>query len=126
MTDKDQTDFSTVQKDKRSNLRVPMIVEKLPCGDGHNTFFGYARNLSCGGMFIATVNPREPGEQFDLTVRLPPAAGLTLSCRCEVVWRRNFERGGKYPPGMGLRFLDLPQEAAILLERWLNGIASRE
>jgi uncharacterized protein (TIGR02266 family) len=95
-------------------------VEKLSCSDGRRTFFGYARNISCGGLFVATVNPREPGEQFDLQVTLPPAAQLTLRCRCEVVWKRHFERKGKHEPGMGLRFLDLPQECAEALERWLH------
>jgi uncharacterized protein (TIGR02266 family) len=107
------------QKDQRCALRVPLIVEKLPCGDGRKSFFGYARNISCGGLFIATVNPREPGEQFDLQVTLPASAALTLSCRCEVVWKRHFEPGSKFEPGMGLRFLDLPQETAEELERWL-------
>ncbi len=109
------------QKDPRSSLRVPLIVEKLPCGDGRRTFFGYARNISCGGLFIATVNPREPGEQFDLQVTLPAAEPFVLQCRCAVVWKRLFEQGGKYPPGMGLRFIDLAPEGIAALERWIAG-----
>jgi uncharacterized protein (TIGR02266 family) len=108
---------------QRRNLRVPLIVEKLPCGDGRKTFFGYARNISRSGLFIATVNPRAPGDQFDLQVSLPTTAGFTLRCRCEVVWRRLFEQGRKHDPGMGLRFLDLPEECAAALELWLQGIA---
>jgi uncharacterized protein (TIGR02266 family) len=115
--------YSAEQKDQRSNLRVPLIVEKLPCGDGHRTFFGYARNISRGGLFVATVSPREPGEQFDLQVTLPHAAQLTLRCRCEVVWKRRFEQKGKHEPGMGLRFLDLSPECADALERWLRSLA---
>jgi uncharacterized protein (TIGR02266 family) len=112
------------QKNLRRRLRVPLIVEKLACGDGRKTFFGYARNLSSGGLFIATVSPREPGDQFDLQVALPAAAGFTLNCRCEVVWKRHFERGQKHEPGMGLRFLDLPAETVQALEHWLQGIAA--
>lgn len=118
-----ETGYPVKQQDQRSNLRVPLIVEKLPCGDGRRTFFGYARNISRGGLFIATVSPREPGEQFDLQVTLPPAARLTLNCRCEVVWKRPFQRGGKYEPGMGLRFLDLPPESVAALELWLRSFA---
>mgnify|MGYP001134305355 CR=1 FL=1 len=114
-----EENYSAEQKDQRRALRVPLIVEKLPCGDGRKTFFGYARNLSRGGVFIPTVNPRQPGEQFNLQITLPPAAGFTLECRCEVVWRRCYERDGKYEPGMGLRFLDLSQQAGEQLERWL-------
>jgi hypothetical protein len=108
---------------QRCNLRVPLIVEKLPCGDGRKTFFGYARNISCSGLFIATVNPRQPGDQFDLQMSLPPSAGLVLRCRCEVVWRRLFEQGRKNEPGMGLRFLDLSADAAEELAAWLQNLA---
>jgi len=116
---------SGVQKNKRSTLRTPLIIEKIPCGDGRRTFFGYARNLSRGGVFIPTVSPREPGEQFDLHMTLPASAGFTLRCRCEVVWLRRFERDAKFEPGMGLRFLDLPEKTADALERWLATLPSR-
>ena len=119
MDQENRPPYAAEQKDQRRTLRVPLIIEKLPCGDGRKTFFGYARNLSRGGVFIPTVNPREPGEQFDLQVTLPPAAGFSLECRCEVVWRRRFERGGKCEPGMGLRFVDLSPEIADRLEKWL-------
>jgi uncharacterized protein (TIGR02266 family) len=120
MTQDDRPAYPVEQKDQRSTLRVPLIVEKLPCGDGRKTFFGYARNISRGGLFIATVNPREPGEQFDLHVSFPASSQITLHCRCEVMWKRRFEQGGKFDPGMGLRFLDLPRETAEALERWLS------
>lgn len=112
--------YANEQKDLRSSLRVPLIVEKLPCGDGRKTFFGYARNISCGGLFIATVSPREPGDRFDLQITLPPPGGAVLHCRCEVVWKRHFERGGKCDPGMGLRFLDLSAETRAVLENWIH------
>lgn len=113
-----------IQKDKRRNLRVPLIVEKIPCEDGRRSFFGYARNLSRSGVFISTVSPRTPGEQFDLHLRLPASAGFNVNCRCEVVWQRRFARDARYEPGMGLRFLDLPEEAAEALERWLASLPS--
>lgn len=118
--------YPVEQKDLRSNLRVPLIVEKLPCGDGRKTLFGYARNISCGGVFIATVSPREPGEQFDLQVTFPAPEPFIVQCRCEVVWRRRFERGGKYEPGMGLRFLDLPQESRDAIDRWIQRLVERK
>ena len=122
MTQQEKSTYLAEQKDKRRTLRVPLIVEKIPCGDGRRTFFGYASNLSRGGIFISTVNPRDPGEQFDLHVKLPPAAGFPLHCHCVVVWRRKLAEGRNLQPGMGLRFLDLSQETADSLERWLNSI----
>jgi len=114
------TPDTATQKDPRRQLRVPLIVERVPCGDGRKTFFGYARNLSCGGVFIATVNPREPGDRFDLQMTLPANSPVTLQCHCEVVWKRLFTQGGKYEPGMGLRFLDLAPDTTAQLERWLQ------
>lgn len=124
MDDGKRPEYPVEQKDQRSKLRVPLIVEKLSCNDGRKTFFGYARNISCGGVFIATVSPREPGERFDLQLTFPPPAPFVLQCRCEVIWKRRFERGGKYEPGMGLRFLDLPPESAAELERWIDRLAA--
>lgn len=118
--------YANEQKDLRSSLRVPLIVEKLPCGDGRKTFFGYARNISCGGLFIATVSPREPGDRFDLQLTLPPPSGAVLHCRCEVVWKRHFERGGKFEPGMGLRFLDLSAESRAVLEAWISRLPAAQ
>lgn len=125
MTPEGSSPYPAQQKNKRRTLRTPLIIEKIPCGDGRRTFFGYARNLSRGGVFIPTVSPREPGDQFDLHVSLPEAAGFVLCCRCEVVWQRRFERDSKFEPGMGLRFLDLNDDTADALERWLATLPVR-
>lgn len=124
MAQENNPGYTKEQKDQRRCLRVPLIVEKLPCGDGRRTFFGYARNISRGGLFIATVSPREPGDQFDLQVTFPPPHAFVLHCRCEVIWKRLFAREGKYGPGMGLRFLDLPPEQAEALARWIESVAA--
>ena len=110
--------------DKRMHLRKPLLVLKARLDDGRKAFFGYARNISRGGMFIASVNPREPGEQFDLEANFPPL-GLTLACRCEVVWKRTYTKKSTLEPGMGLRFLDLPEEIADTLNDWVeaNGVS---
>jgi uncharacterized protein (TIGR02266 family) len=113
--------YPVEQKNLRRALRSPLIVEKLPCGDGRKTFFGYAKNISRGGLFIATVNPREPGDQFDLELLLPAPNSLLIRCRCEVVWKRVFERKGKFEPGMGLRFLDLPEATGEAIDLWVRG-----
>ncbi len=104
---------------KRLHLRKPLMVLKAKLDDGRKPFFGYARNISRSGMFIASVNPRNPGEQFDIEANLPPL-GLTLVCRCEVVWKRTYAKKSTLEPGMGLRFLDLPEEVAEIISRWVE------
>ena len=120
MTENETPDHSETQKNQRNNLRAPLIVEKIPCEDVQKTFFGYAKNISSGGLFIATVKPREPGESFIIEFTLPNPAKTRIHCNCEVVWKRHFERKGQFEPGMGLKFLDLPPEKAELIDAWVK------
>jgi uncharacterized protein (TIGR02266 family) len=102
----------------RRDLRAPLIVYRLRFDDGRRTFFGYSKNISRGGLFIATVNPREPGSRFEVEIPLPAPLSRTVRCTCEVVWNRQFERGVAFEPGMGLKFIDLPEEAAAVIDTW--------
>lgn len=106
--------------DARKDLRAPLIVYRLRFDDGQRTFFGYSKNISRSGMFIATVSPREPGSRFEVEIPLPPPLGRTVRCTCEVVWSRQFERRASHEPGMGLRFLDLPEEDSAAIDAWIR------
>jgi hypothetical protein len=46
-----------------------------------------------------------------------------LRCRCEVVWKRHFQRRENHPPGMGLRFIDLAAADGDRIDEW---VAARE
>jgi len=104
---------------RRKNLRAPLIVLNNVAEDGSRTFFGYGKNISRGGLFIGSVNPRELGARFKLEIPLP-APLPTVQCECEVVWNRQFTKGSPYEPGMGLRFMNLPDETAELIDRWVK------
>jgi uncharacterized protein (TIGR02266 family) len=106
--------------DKRARLRAPLLVLKVRVEDNGRVFFGYAKNISKGGLFIASSNPREPGSRFLVEVPLPYANGKTARCTCEVVWKREFSRDSPYEPGMGLKFIDLPETFAAELDRWIQ------
>ncbi len=97
------------------------MVLRARLDDGAKVFFGYAKNLSTSGIFIATVNPRGMGEQFDLELTLPAPSGLRIACRCEVAWQRPYSARSDLDPGMGLRFLALPEELAAALAAWVEG-----
>ncbi|WP_225073436.1 PilZ domain-containing protein [Desulfuromonas sp. CSMB_57] len=109
----------------RTHLSPPLLVLRENEERGARPFFGYARNISCGGLFIATANPRTPGERFTLLVPIPPL-GEAISCQCEVVWGRNFSRKSTLEPGMGLRFVDLPETVAETLDRWVRRCESKQ
>lgn len=120
MGQKAPPEYTAAQESQRSNLRAPLIVEKIPCQDGQKTFFGYAKNISRGGLFISTVKPREPGEQFTIEITLPMPEKPSFRCLCEVVWKRHFEKKSPHEPGMGLKFIDLPEETAETIDAWVK------
>jgi uncharacterized protein (TIGR02266 family) len=103
-----------VQKERRRNLRAPIPVRRLKVGGSGNVFFGYAGDISASGMFISTVNPRRRGEQFSLQFSLPGQAA-PISVTAEVVWIREHSAGEEFPPGMGIRFLEIDERAAAAI-----------
>ena len=110
----------------RQELRTPIMVLLAGCTDGHKTFFGYAKNLSKSGMMIGTINPREPGSQFWVEFPLPEPVNRVAKCHCEVVWQRRYSRQHRYDPGMGLRFLDLPNDMAEAIDKWIHELERQE
>ncbi len=112
--------YDDAQPDSRQALRAPITVLRADCTDGHKTFFGYAKDLSKSGMMIATINPREPGSRFWVEFSLPEPVNRIAQCHCEVVWQRRYSREHRYDPGMGLRFLDLPEDMAEAIDGWIH------
>jgi len=120
MTDNDNPQTEKSSPHQRKSLRSPLIVLRVKLDDGQKSFFGYAKNISRSGFFIASVNPREPGEHFQVELALPAPVDRSVQCACEVVWKRLYSKGSPYEPGMGLRFLDLPAEVADEIDRWVR------
>ncbi len=104
---------------QRKYLRAPMIILNIIQAGGSKSFFGYGKNISRGGLFIGTVNPREPGARFQLEIPLPAPILKILQCQCEVVWNRQFSKKSTLEPGMGLKFVDLNDSDADLIDRWV-------
>lgn len=120
MSDPENPEYDAEQINKRRSVRSPIIVEKIPVEDGYKTLFGYAKNLSRGGLFISTVKPRETGEVFTIEMTLPLEPRCTIRCRCEVVWKRHFQKKDKHEPGMGMRFVDLSEADGDKIDEWVN------
>ncbi|MBI5286416.1 MAG: TIGR02266 family protein [Deltaproteobacteria bacterium] len=111
---------SAKEPDKRKHLRNYLLVLRVKGGDEGKTFFGYARNISKGGMFIASVNPKNVGEEFTVEFTLPKEE-RPIRCRCVVVWCRSYKPKSPYEPGMGIKFLDLDGETSSYIDRWVKG-----
>lgn len=106
--------------EQRKMLRAPLIVFRFKVDQTDRSFFGYASNISRSGLFIPATSPREPGSRFDIAFDLPSPAGLTVHCTCEVVWNRQFSRKSSLEPGMGLKFIDLPEVLGAAIDTWVK------
>ncbi len=97
--------------DRRSSPRISIEAE-LGFHSETNFFTGFTKDLSDGGLFIATYKTLPIGRTLSVTFGLPEGREITAVGR--VVWVREAE--GDLPKGMGVRFLDLSDEdhAAIL------------
>ena len=103
--------------DRRRGLRSPIIVFKVKEEDDRGHLFGYAKNISRSGLFITSINPRSPGEQFTISFHIPDTQ-ISIRCRCEVVWMRKYDSATKVEPGYGVRFLDISKETAQTIHAW--------
>jgi len=112
--------------DQRKSLRSPLLVLKVKVDSGRKSFFGYAKNISKSGMFIATTNPRDAGSRFQVEIPLPTPLNRTVDCTCEVVWNRQFSRKSEQEPGMGLRFCDLEETIARDIDTWVRQQAKKK
>lgn len=106
--------------DARKNLRAPLIIQKVLIEGDQKAFFGYTKNISKSGMFIATTNTIQPGEQIKLEFQLPAPLKGTVRCLCEVVWKRPHGTHLPFEPGMGMKFVDLPTEISDELDEWIK------
>ncbi|NOY45494.1 MAG: pilus assembly protein PilZ [Deltaproteobacteria bacterium] len=105
--------------DRRAHPRVPLVVREARCIAGMEVFFGYATNVSRGGLFINSPRVRQPGEEFEIRFGLP-GLDREFACRARVVWARPYRHDSPHPPGYGLRFLDLPEEDARRIDEWVR------
>jgi len=120
MSEEKRPSIASAQADKRKNLRSPLLTLRVRLDDGRKVFFGYTKNISRSGMFIASVNPKTPGEIYQVEIPLPSPICRTVECACEVVWNRHYDRKSPYEPGMGLKFVGLSEEVAAEIDRWIH------
>ena len=106
--------------DLRKNLRAPLIIQKVHIDGDRPVFFGYTKNISKSGMFIATTNPIEPGQRINLEFTLPAPLKGNVRCCCEVVWKRPFGSHLPFEPGMGMKFIDLDEEVSQQIDDWIK------
>lgn len=115
-----EPEVSALRNNRRRQLRKQVIVLKVRGVDATGVFFGYAKTIGTGGMFITSVNPRNVGEEFELSFTITEAA-ISVRCKAVVAWRSEYDPKYKQEPGMGLRFIDLDDETKARMVSWIEG-----
>lgn len=114
-----EDEYVLLRSDRRKNLRKQLLVLKIRGEDNRGVFFGYAKTISRGGMFISSVNPRKMAEEFEITFKLDDL-GREIKCRAVVVWVREYDSLVKQEPGMGIKFLDLDDATRDEIDEWIS------
>ncbi|MGB9600690.1 MAG: TIGR02266 family protein [Myxococcota bacterium] len=119
MVYKNNDGLQKIQKERRRELRVYLRVFRMKVEMNKDVFFGYAKNISAGGLFVPTVNPKPVGERFKLKFTLPNS-NHEIVVLAEVVWNRTFSNSSEFEPGMGIKFVEISNEDASLIREFVN------
>ena len=96
--------------------RVPFRA-RVRIDDGATDWYGTARNLSRGGIFVEA--EKELRLQSEVTLEFPlPESEQSIRPTAEVVWLDRSEDGD--PCGVGLRFLGLDGASARYLDEYVH------
>ncbi len=101
-------------KDSRRFPRKNMDGEVRIVTNG-GVFLGGLRDISKGGMSVATSTPYQVGYEMFLSLDIAEELD-SLTALAEVVWVNPLE-ATLHPTGMGLKFLALSEEDFFTLER---------
>lgn len=101
--------FSGLERRRRSRVRVEADVGLL---SQSHFYTGLSRDLSRGGLFVATYQPKPPGTTVALYFVLPN--GHTVHADGVVAWTS--EASADCPPGMGIAFEHLAPEDVAAIE----------
>jgi uncharacterized protein (TIGR02266 family) len=106
-------------KERRGALRVPvqMFVEE---SHDQATYFQHSSNLSSGGIFLERTIPHPVGTRVALQFTLP-GDHTPIKVTAEIVNAAENEK----QLGMGLKFVDLAQEAARRIDEFIAQHESR-
>jgi twitching motility two-component system response regulator PilH len=89
--------------------------------DGNTDWWGTARNLSRGGVFVEAGKELAPRSEVTLEFELPDSR-VSVRPTAEVVWLDRDTDGS--PQGLGLRFLAMDGRTARYLDEWVHERAS--
>lgn len=85
---------------------------------------GVARNVSLGGMFIATDHPLAKGKlvKIEFTINHPEGESEVVTAKGIVRWRKRLLS----PKGMGVEFIEFEGLGHRRLQDWLDDILEKD
>lgn len=99
--------------------RLKVEVDHFDLDDDYQMHF--SRDLSRGGVFIETDNPLPVGSRFLMRFDVPGETTRSIECEVEVAWVMRMEdSSSQLPPGMGVRFVDLPEDDGEAVDAFLR------
>ena len=104
----------------RMTLSPPIAIKQIKSIQEPPKFFGYAVNITREGLFVSTLNPRPVGEKIRVRFELP-RIGSQIEGEIEVVWSLEYDpRKRAQTTGMGMRFVDLPEEKKRQIDAFIG------
>ncbi len=101
----------------RRAARVPLGVDVTLTSE-HTFWSGFTHNVSTGGVFIATDRVLPLGTRVAFDLALPPDH-RTWQLTGEVRWLRQEAASDDIPAGLGVQFVDLPDDAADRIKEFI-------
>lgn len=82
---------------------------------------GFSVDVSQGGLYLKTDFPLLVGETLTLIFSLPDQ-NKSISCKAKITWVNDPDNPLKpeFPPGVGVRFDNLPAEAFMTISRFVE------
>lgn len=100
-------------QDKRKYPRAKVPVYCRPAR--LRSIFRLVRNIALGGVRIYADEAFKVGRKLELDLLLPE--GAVVTCLAEVAWCQPLPEGDVAGFDVGLRFLEVPEEAADLISQ---------
>ncbi len=107
-----------MQNDRRRHSRAPIRLS-IRFATPKAFVQQYGKNISKGGLFIATDHPAAVRSEIDITLHLPMTE-VAIEVRAKVVYVSTGLDGK--PGGMGVQFVNLSEERSSLIEKYVAAV----
>lgn len=105
-------------EDQRQHRRRDVdLTVKLSLDSAHHFYVYAGRNVSSGGLFVASEQPLPPGATLVVRFTLPGWEVHPIEAQAIVRWVRPAD--GAVEPGMGLEFTGLSATARMMIEEFI-------